>query len=232
MAKKDQSRWIWIGGGAAVAVAIAIFLGLALSSGHKTDPKMTDAPPGLTFNVSDPAPQLDSKKPLRCYVNGVDVGDLTLADCAKKNGVAAQGLDVGLDDNGNVVAAPTGSLTPTPPTPASAGAPADKANPQAQVPDQTAEVVPANAPAAAGPTGVCLRYNSNTWNKLQDNLTLGQCVQLLYDQRCVSPGNASYGRWGDKTLRLVPKRVEISDDNTNFRTLVDQGQGCSVPMVH
>jgi hypothetical protein len=29
----------------------------------------------------------------------------------------------------------------------------------------------------------------------------------------------------------VPHRVEQSDDNTNFRPLVDQGQGCSVPMV-
>ena len=228
----DQKRMLWLGGGALLAIVVALGLAFGLSSGHKADPKMNDQPTGLQFNVADSVSALDSKKPLRCYVNGTYVGDLSLTDCAKKNGVAAQGLDVGLDDNGNVVAAPTGSLTPTPPTPASAGAPADKANPQAQVPDQTAEVVPANAPAAAGPTGVCLRYNSNTWNKLQDNLTLGQCVQLLYDQRCVSPGNASYGRWGDKTLRLVPKRVEISDDNTNFRTLVDQGQGCSVPMVH
>ncbi len=149
---------------------------------------------------------------------------MTLADCAKKNGMLAQKMDVGLNDNGEVVAAPTGSLTPAPPTPASAGAPPDKANPQAQVPDQTAEVVP-DAQAAAGPTGVCLRYNSNTWNKLSDSRTLGQCVQLLYDQRCVSPGNASYGRWGDKTLRLVPKRVEISDDNTNFRTPGRPGAG-------
>ena len=224
MAKKDQSRWIWIGGGAAVAVAIAIFLGLALSSGHKTDPKMTDAPPGLTFNVSDPAPQLDSKKPLRCYVNGVDVGDLTLADCAKKNGVAAQALDVGLDDNGNVVAAPTGSLTPVP------GAPAAAAPATAPQPADTGEVVP-DTQAVSGPTAACLRYNGNEWNKLSDSLTIGQCVRLLYDGRCVSPGSAQYGRWGDKTLRLVPKRVEVSDDNTNFRVLTDQGQGCSVPMV-
>ncbi len=231
MAKKVQSRWIWLGAGAAVAVVVAVALALVLSSGHKNDPKMTDAPPGLTFNVSDPTPQLDSKKPLRCYVNGADVGDLTLAECAKKNGVAAQGLDVGLDDNGNVVAAPTGSLTPTPTPPASAGAAPDKTSPQAQAPEQTAEVVPDTAPTA-GPAGVCLRYNSNSWNKLADNVTLGQCVRMLYDQRCVSPGNASYGRWADKTLRLVPHRVEISDDNTNFRLLVEQGQGCSVPMVH
>lgn len=230
MAKKAQSRWIWLAGGAVVAIAIAVFLALGLSSSHKADPKMNEQPTGMTFNVADPTPMLDSKKPLRCYVNGADVGDMTLAECARQNGVASQKLDVGVDDNGNVVAAPTGSLTPVPVAPASAGAP-DHANPEAQVPDQTAEVVP-DAHAAAGPTGVCLRYNSNSWNKLSDSLTLGQCVQLLYDGRCVSPGSASYGRWGDKTVRLVPRRVEISDDNTTFRPLVDQGQGCSVPLVH
>ncbi len=234
MAKKVQAGWIWLAAGAVIAVAVAVGLGVALSSGHKNDPKMNDQPTGMTFNVSDsPVAALDPKKTLRCYVNGADVGDMTLAECAQKNGMAAQKMDVGLDDNGNVVAAPTGSLTPTPPAPASAGAAPGKDNNQAQVPEQTAEQVPDTAPAAASsPTGVCLRYNSNSWNKLQDNVTLGQCVQMLYDQRCVSPGNASYGRWADKTLRLVPHRVEISDDNTNFRPLVDQEQGCSVPMVH
>ncbi|MGZ3298366.1 MAG: hypothetical protein ACXU8O_05090 [Asticcacaulis sp.] len=218
----DQKRMLWLGLGGLLAVIIAVGLGVMLSSGHKDEKRMNDQPTGLTFNVSDSAPSLDSKKPLRCYVNGNYVGDMTLADCAKKNGVAAQKLDVGLDDNGNVVAAPTGSLAPVPTAPASgAAAPADNG---------TAEVVP-DTKVASGPTAPCLRYNGGEWNKLQDAITLGQCVVLLYDQRCVTPGSAQYGRWGDKTLRLVPRRVEQSDDNTNFRTLVEQGQGCSVPMV-
>ncbi len=224
MARMEQKRWIGVAVGAAVAIAIAIFIGMALSKGHKDDKKMNDQPPGLTFAVNDAPPTLDSKKPLRCYVAGAYVGDLTLADCAKKNGVAAQALDVGLDDNGNVVAAPTGSLTPVP------GAPAAAAPATAPQPADTGEVVP-DTQAVSGPTAACLRYNGNEWNKLSDSLTIGQCVRLLYDGRCVSPGSAQYGRWGDKTLRLVPKRVEVSDDNTNFRVLTDQGQGCSVPMV-
>ena len=227
MAMKDQKRWLWVSLGAGVAAILGIGLALLLSSGHKDDKKMNDQPTGLTFNVSDPKPQLDSKKPLRCYVSGAYVGDLTLAQCAKKNGVAAQNLDVGLDDNGNLAAAPTGSLTPVPTLPTSVGAPTAPG----QAPDQTAEVVP-DTKAAAGPSAACLRFNSNEWNQLSDALTLGQCAQLLYDGRCVSPGSAQYGRWGDKTLRLVPKRIEISDDNSNFRVLVEQGQGCSVPMVH
>lgn len=224
MAGMNGKGWVGISIGAGVAIVVAIGLALFLSRGHKDDKKMNDQPTGLTFNVSEAPAKLDTKKPLRCYVNGAYVGDLTLADCAKKNGIAAQALDVGLDDNGNVVAAPTGSLTPVP------GAPVSGATPGQAAPADGGEVVPdTHAVATAGPAAACLRYSGNEWNKLSDNLTLGQCVQLLYDGRCVSPGSAQYGRWGEKTLRLVPKRVEISDDNTNFRTLVDQ-QGCSVPM--
>jgi len=221
MATPLQKRWIAISVGTAVAVVIALLIAMSLSKGHKNDEKMNDQPTGLTFTVNDTPARLDSKKPLRCFVNGADVGELTLGECAKRNGVAAQALDVGLDDSGNVVAAPTGSLTPVP------GAPASGAVDTAQTPSDNGEVVP-DTQVAQGPTAACLRYNGSEWNRLSDSLTLGQCVRLLYDGRCVSPGAAQYGRWGEKTVRLVPKRVEISDDNTNFRTLVDQGQGCSV----
>jgi len=218
---------ILIGGGVAVVVGIALAVGL--SRGHKDDPKMNDMPTGLTFNVSDSVSAMDTKKPLRCYVNGAYVGDLTLAECAQKNGVAAQKLDVGVDDSGNLAAAPTASLVPVPQAPTSANtnlAP----NQPAQGPAPTDEVVPQTQPEA-GPTATCLRYNSNSWNQVADNVTLGQCVVLLFNQRCVPLGQAAYGRWGDKTLRLVPRRVEQSDDNVNFRSLVDQAPNCAVPMV-
>ncbi len=216
----EQKRMIAIGAGAVVAIGVAVALAVGMSKSHKDEEKMNDQPPGLVFNVNDEPAKLDPKKTLRCYVSGTYVGELTLAECAKKNGVAAQALDVGLDDSGNVVAAPTGSLTPVPGAPASISA--DPA-----LPVGGGEVVPETG-AGQGPTAACLRYSGNQWNTLSDNLSLNQCARLLYDGRCVTPGSAQYGRWGDKTLRLVPKRVEISDDNTNFRTLVDQGQGCSV----
>ena len=219
---------ILIGGGLAIVVGIALAIGL--SRGHKNDPKMNDEPTGLTFNVSDSVSALDAKKPLRCYVNGSYVGDLTLNECAQKNGVAAQKLDVGIDDSGNLVAAPPASLVPVPQAPAST--PAATPNQPAQpAGNDTDEVVP-QTQAEAGAGAECLRYNSNSWNKVADNVTLGQCVVLLYNQRCVPPGQAAYGRWGGKTLRLVPRRVEQSDDNVNFRPLVDQNPNCSVPMVH
>lgn len=231
MAVKGNKGWQFIAIGAAVMIGLAVFAAFALNKGHKADPKMNDGQTGITIDIADATASMDSKKPLRCYVNGADAGELTLAECAKKNGVATGALDVGLDDNGNVAAAPTGSLAPVPVAPASAGptVPGTPVKP-VQTPEPTAEVVP-DTQVAAGPTDTCLRYNSNTWNRLSDNLTLGQCVKLLYDGRCVNPGNASYGRWGGKTLRLVPRRVEISDDNSTFRTLVEQGQGCSVPTI-
>jgi len=226
----DQKRVLWLGAGALVAVVIAIGLAMIMSSGHKDDKRMNDEPTGLQFNVAEASASMDSKKPLRCYVNGAEVGDMTLEECAQKNGVAAQKLDVGLDDNGNMTAAPTGSLAPVPTAPTSAAANA-KAPADAAPAGDSGEVVPATPAAATGPAAACLRFNGGEWNKLSDGLTLGQCVQLLYDGRCVSPGSAQYGRWGDKTLRLVPHRVEQSDDNSNFRTLVEQGQGCQVPTV-
>ena len=42
-------------------------------------------------------------------------------------------------------------------------------------------------------------------------------------------GGATYGRWGEETLRLVPGRVEISSDNRSFHTAFDQGPNCSIP---
>ncbi|MBW8880995.1 MAG: hypothetical protein JF615_06075 [Asticcacaulis sp.] len=230
MAKKSNNPWLFIAGGSALVVVLAIIAALALNKNHKDDPKMNEGQSGISFDVADPT--LDPKKPLRCYVNGAYVADLTPAECAKKNGVPTGALDVGLDENGNATAAPTGSLAPVPGAPASTPpAVTPGTTPAATPPDAGGEVVPDTHASDAGPVAACLRFNSNSWNKLSDGLTLGQCVKLLYDGRCVSPGNASYGRCGDKTLRLVPRRVEISDDNTNFRSLVETGQGCSVPMV-
>ncbi|MGA9658689.1 MAG: hypothetical protein WBQ60_06290 [Asticcacaulis sp.] len=224
---KDQKGWIAIAIGGTLAILVGIALAMGLGRGHKNDEKMNDQPTGLTFTVTDPTPTLDAKKPLRCYVDGAYVGDLILSACAEKNGIAAQKLDVGVDDSGNLTAAPTASLVPVPGAPSSAVAAGAATEPE---PKPTAELVPATR-AATGPSATCMRYSSNTWNKLSDGLTLGQCANLLFDTRCVNPGQASYGRWGNKTLRLVPKRVEQSDDNTNFRLLVEQGQGCSVPVI-
>jgi hypothetical protein len=89
-------------------------------------------------------------------------------------------------------------------------------------PVQTAE-----APAA--PAGdVCLRFVDGDWRAVSSSTSLSSCVQALYAGTCVRPGDALYGRFGNTTLRLVPGRVERSDDNTNFRTLVEQDRRCNL----
>ncbi|HVL41636.1 MAG TPA: hypothetical protein VM348_05720, partial [Brevundimonas sp.] len=67
------------------------------------------------------------------------------------------------------------------------------------------------------------------WRSLSSNMSLNACVQALYAGTCVRPGEALYGRWGETTLRLVPRRVEQSPDNNRFRTLVEQDRACQFP---
>ena len=38
-------------------------------------------------------------------------------------------------------------------------------------------------------------------------MSLNACVQALYAGTCVRPGEALYGRWGETTLRLVPRHL-------------------------
>lgn len=83
-------------------------------------------------------------------------------------------------------------------------------------------------PTRAGPS--CLRYAGGGWS-LIGSMNLNDCVQAMFDGQCEQRGGATYGRWGDQTLRLVKDRVEISSNNRIFRTLVDQGVNCSIPEI-
>ncbi|ESQ80429.1 hypothetical protein [Asticcacaulis sp. YBE204] len=212
-----RKQTIWLAGGGA-ALLLAILVAWAISSSQKETPRMNTEGPGLVLDIDD-APVLDNQKTLRCFVDGSFVGMLTIAECAKKNGVAANALDVGVDESGEMTAAPTASLAPPPPVKVDPAATPVKIEPSETVPEPK---------ASSGPVAACLRFAGNEWNRLSDAISLNACVTLLYDGRCVSPGQAQYARWGTQTLRLVPKRVEISDDNKSFRTLIEQGQGCSV----
>jgi len=79
------------------------------------------------------------------------------------------------------------------------------------------------------PLAVCWRYSGAEWRRLPGDITLNACAQTLFAGRCERPGGATYGRWGEETLRLVPGRVEASSDNRSFHTVIDQGPNCSIP---
>ena len=162
---------------------------------------------------------MDSAEPLRCFVAGQFVGELTLAACAKRNGVATDALDVGLDANGALAAADQarrGTLTPLPP-------PAGGHAPPSRKPRRRPRRRAGDADQRRRHAGACWRYEQAQWRKLPTDVPLGACVQTLFAGRCEKPGGATYGRYGQQTLRLVIGKVEISGDNHSFRALAEQG---------
>jgi hypothetical protein len=221
---KDR-RTLLVIAGAAVALLAGLIIAWSMTAGHRGE--ATSPPPasegGLVIDSSGTDDgKLDPARPLRCFVAGQFVGELTLADCAQRNGVATGALDVGLDETGALAAAEQAGtvLTPLPPI--------------VDVPPLPAIPAPA-AGGAVTPTtqtaGACWRYSSGQWRKLPSDLTLGACVQALFAGRCERPGGATYGRWMQQTLRLVPGQVEISADDQSFRTLAQQTSGCAIGPV-
>lgn len=216
-----QDKRIIILIGAGLAVLAAVVLALLLGGGN--DGPKAVAPPaegGLTVDLAD-APNLDPARELDCYVNGQSVGKATLSDCARRNGVPTGALDVGVDQSGAAVA-----FRP-PPGPPAADAPIDMS--EDPLPDDAGPVY-ADAPVRPAPAGsTCMRHTGSEWRTLSSNMSLNACVQALYAGVCVSPGDAQYGRWGNTTLRLVPRRVEQSNDDTRFSTLIEQDRSCQFP---
>jgi hypothetical protein len=215
--------------GAGVALAAGLGIAWVLATSHHGE---APAPPpasrgGLVIDSAGTEDaRMDQTKPLRCFVAGQFVGELTLAACAKRNGVATDALDVGLDETGALAAADQAgaAITPLPPDAAQTpdAAPAEAAQPLPTV---------VGPQAAVGPPQACWRYADAQWRRLPGETPLGACVQILFAGRCERPGGATYGRWGQETLRLTPGRVEVSADNHSFRTLVEQGPGCAIPPV-
>jgi hypothetical protein len=212
-----KDRRVLIALGATLALVAGVGIAMVMTRGSKP----TEPPPasqgGLVVETGSPDDgRLDPARPLRCFVAGQYVGALTLAECAKRNGVATGALDVGLDESGELAAADQAGtvLTPLPP---------QQVTPIAPV--QAAPAAP-EARAPSGPTGDCLAYAAGRWREIASQAPLPACVQALFSGRCEKPGGATYGRWGEQTLRLVPGRVEISSDNRSFRTLGEPPTAC------
>ncbi|MCA0369226.1 MAG: hypothetical protein LCH57_14395 [Proteobacteria bacterium] len=221
---KDNRVIIAVGAGLVIVVAVVLAL-IFTSGGDKTP----EAPPaskgGLTVDLAD-APSLEPTRELKCFVDGQFVGLATLADCARRNGLATDALDVGLDETGALAAAPTAAFAPPPQLPPVQTVETPQATPSVE----PISPKPTAPPAAAG--SPCLRYTGSDWRVLSNGMSRAACVQALYAGTCVRPGEAQYGRWGDTTLRLVPRRVEQSGDNTRFRTLAEQDRNCQFPELN
>src|SRR5580658_6076782 len=98
-----QTRRLWLTLGCGVVV-LGVALGAAflilLHGGHAAAPPPAAVGGLVVQTQTGPDAKLDPQKPLRCFVNGQLVGDETLADCARRNGVATDALDVGVDPSG------------------------------------------------------------------------------------------------------------------------------------
>ncbi|MGH6955099.1 MAG: hypothetical protein ACREEW_00365, partial [Caulobacteraceae bacterium] len=103
-------------GGAAIALAagLAIAWDIAAHSHPPTTPPPASQGGLVVVSGRDDDAKLDPKRPLRCFVAGQFVGELPLADCARRNGVATGALDVGLDQAGALAATNglTAAITP------------------------------------------------------------------------------------------------------------------------
>uniref|UniRef100_B0SZT5 Uncharacterized protein n=1 Tax=Caulobacter sp. (strain K31) TaxID=366602 RepID=B0SZT5_CAUSK len=219
-----KDRRLLLGGGAVLALIAGLGIALSLMHGAKAP---AEAPPasrgGLVVETGRPDDtKLDPARPLRCFVGGQFVGETTLAECAKKNGVATGALDVGVDETGALAAADQAGmvLTPLPPPAEAPTVPAPAATPTAPTPA-----------VSSTPLAVCWRYAGGEWRKLPGEITVNACAQQLSGGKCEKAGGATYGRWGDETLRLVPGKVESSSDNRTFHSIIELGSNCSIPSI-
>lgn len=226
---KDQParrRPVILLAGAGLALVTGLGIGwLVISGDHGGGAAPPASQGGLVIEANGVEDgKIDAGKPLRCFVQGQFVGELTLTDCARRNGVATDALDVGLDETGALAAAEQAGqvLTPLPP-------------PQEVAPTPEAVTPAAGVTLSGGPSGApgasCWRHGDGRWRKLVGDMSLDACVQTLFAGRCEPSGGATYGRWGQQTLRRVTGQVEISDDNRTFRRLVPQSADCNLPPV-
>jgi hypothetical protein len=208
---QNRRLWLTLGGGVAVLLVSLAMAFLILGREHASKAPPPASTGGLVVEMGRPDDtKPDPKTPLRCFVGGQFVGMATLADCARKNGVATEALDVGVDSSGALAGAgqADANMTPLPPS----GAP----------PAASQAATEVAAMPAKGALADCLRYASGEWRKVGEGVSLNACVQTLFAGHCEKLGGASYGRWMGQTLRLVPHRVELAIDNKTFRPLADQ----------
>jgi hypothetical protein len=100
-----QDRRVLAAVGAGAALLAGVLIALFLTGRDKPTAEVApETKGGLQVEMSADVARLDPARPLRCFVGGQFVGLATLVECATRNGVSAQSLDVGLDESGELAA--------------------------------------------------------------------------------------------------------------------------------
>ncbi len=152
------NRWLVALGGGVLALAAGLGLAWVIFSHSRkpeTPPPASQGGLVVVAGRGDDA-KLDPQRPLRCFVGGQFVGELPLAECARRNGVATGSLDVGLDQAGALAATngagapltPLNALAPPQSLPVNEAAPPDA---NATPPSGAASAAPVNSAAQSAP---------------------------------------------------------------------------------
>ena len=106
---KDRRVIALVGAGVALVLGVAVAWAIFSHSRAPVGPPPASQGGLVVVSGRDDDAKLDPKRPLRCFVGGQFVGELPLAVCAQRNGVATGALDVGLDPSGALAAATNGA---------------------------------------------------------------------------------------------------------------------------
>lgn len=165
---------------------------------------------GLVVQAGRDMAKLQPNRLLGCYVGGRLIGQRTVADCARRNGLPTGALDVGLAAGSPAAASSTANAT-------SVDEPAG----------EPASSPPPPAVTAAGGLADCAQLVDGAWVRVAQGATLTSCVRTLFDGQCLAEGVVSRGRWADRLLRLANGRVEAAAAGAPYRLVAVQADGCA-----
>lgn len=134
---KDR-RLLLILAGALGAIALGVGGAFLLRTGHQSAEPPPASQGGLvveTGRADDPV--ANPSRPIRCFVAGRFVGEMALADCARRNGVATGALDLGIDPSGAVAGGNIAPPPEAPPLPVVEEPAVDTPPPEAAPPQET-----------------------------------------------------------------------------------------------
>jgi hypothetical protein len=234
-----------VGAGVALLLTVALIALLATRGRGSIEEAASQGGQLVVETGRDDDVKLDPSRPLRCFVAGKMVGEVTVADCAKKNGVAPGALDVGLDTSGALAAATAGdqtagALTPVPADADSANAPIGEYGPQQSGDDDMG--APPVSPAGAGRVvaqqqapngGGCWRQDDadDGWTPVPGPRTLSACARALFAGQCDESGYAApRGRWGDTALRLRNGQILGAAGGQGFHVVAPPPPDCAPPV--